>query len=130
MTIEDQESELKVLDETQQELFALNNTLQELQIRKRQLTNRIDEIKNGFKEEMVMTGIVEDTIGNYKLKISKSKPSVVIDCEPNTLPKSCQKIKIEPNKVLIGELLKNGEDIEGCKIKQNHTLKITYLDNK
>ena len=123
------EQELQYIEKAESEIKRIGSEIQDLQLIKKILTNNIAKVKDSFKKEMVSIGLVEETYGNYFLKLSKSKPSVVLDCEPSALPEKYQKVEIKPNKVLLYEDLKAGNNISDCKLQQNNTLTIKYLDN-
>lgn len=58
--------------------------------------------------------------GNFGNKISLRKSeSVKVDIPAEQLPKKYRKIKVEADKKLIKEDLKNGKKIKGCSIEEN-----------
>ena len=54
----------------------------------------------------------------------RKSTSVFIDCVPELLPDQFKKIKIEPDKTEIKNILKAGGKIDGCKLVEKNNLQI------
>jgi hypothetical protein len=55
---------------------------------------------------------------------SRKSTVVVVDCEPEDLPATCQRTKIEANKTAIKDALKAGEEIDGCSLVERRSWSI------
>ena len=90
--------------------------------RKQKLAESLNE---SLLNAMLVRGVKKENYGTFTLSIRETT-KVVVDADVETIPDEYKRVKttIEPNKVAIGDALKNGKTIEGCYLQKNNSLTI------
>lgn len=92
------------------------------------LSKRIDWLKNYLKSNMERCGIseIKANDGSFTVKLTKGRPSVVIEDESKFLDDSPYvKWERSISKTAIKEALDKGELVEGAKLEQSPSLRIS-----
>ncbi|MBE2898117.1 siphovirus Gp157 family protein [Pasteurellaceae bacterium 20609_3] len=113
--IKNQEGEIEMLD-------AEIKRLQALKVAR---TKQIAWLKNYLKTNMDATGIDKIECPLFKITLSKPSLNTVEITNEQALPVKYLRTKIEPDKTAIKQALKDGEYIDGARLVETRTLRIS-----
>lgn len=102
----------------------IDNEIKRLQALKKQNNNVIERLKDNLLMAVKTFGAFQ--VGTNKFGSRKSTSVFVEEDKINSLPKKYKTIKVteSPDKKAIGEALKAGKKINGCRLIENQNLKI------
>lgn len=104
---------------------AYKDEIAKLNVGKKSVTNNIDRLKNAVLNAMTATGQKSFKFDTGFVRVQKNaQPSVVLDIDPEHLPKEFQKVTIEANTTAIKEFIKNGGEIKGVRLVVGEHLRI------
>ena len=87
--------------------------IKRLQSRKQVLANRSSRLKDNLEDAMRRLGKtkIDTLLFSFRIQKSGGKRALVLDCEPNQLPPSLQKVTVAANNEVIRQLLEQtGEE--------------------
>lgn len=90
------------------------------------LENKAERVREYIKESMLNADIEKLSAGTFKLSVSLSGGSVVID-DPESIPPRFVTVipeQYQPDKAAIKAAIKAGEDVTGAHIEAGYTLRI------
>lgn len=122
---EKQENTLKYARRLELDEEAVDSEINRLKALKTQITNKRASIVRLIEYSMDRQELNEINCGSIRAVRKLNPPKVVVD-EGVTLSSqwSRTKIVIEPDKTKIKEALKNGEQIDGCRLQQDVRIEI------
>jgi hypothetical protein len=95
--------------------------------RRKAIENKADSIRQYLKANMQRCGISKIECPHFALTIKKNPPSVIID-DATAIPAEFMVTPAPPpaapDKKAIGERLKNGDEVPGCRLEQGERLEI------
>lgn len=108
------------------ESAAIKNAIELMTKRKKAIDNKVVRMKSYLLSHMQDCGITEISCPEFCVKVKKNPPSVVIYDE-DALPPDYKKVKTTESwdKTAIKADIKSGLEIEGAKLEQGSSLKIT-----
>lgn len=115
---------LKYIRNLELEAISVKTEIERLEDVKKNRENKVKSLKGYLKNVLIFLDKkkIETELGNYNLR--KSSKVEIIDM--SRLPEECLRIKQEvlPDKMLIAQKMKNGEEIEGAVIVEDYNLLI------
>lgn len=104
---------------------AIREEEKRLAARRQSLGNASDRLKLYMLDSMKAASLPKIKGKLFTVSIQLTPPSVVLDVDdPAKLPPAMQRIKIEPDKIQIGEMLKLGANLTYAHLEQKETLRI------
>jgi hypothetical protein len=95
--------------------------------RRKAIEKKADSIRRYLKDNMQRCGINKIECPHFALTLKKNPPSVVID-DVEAIPAEFMVTPAPPppapDKKAIGDKLKNGEEVPGCRLEQGERLEI------
>lgn len=115
---------LKYIRNLELEAISVKTEIERLEDVKKNRENKVKSLKGYLKNILILLDKkkIETELGNYNLR--KSSKVEIIDI--SKLPEECLRIKqeISPDKALIAQKMKNGEEIAGAVIVEDYNLLI------
>lgn len=100
----------------------IDSEIERLQERKRLINNRSSQIKSYLRDNMEASNITKISCPLFTITLAKGRESVVIDDE-KSLDDDLMRVttKIEPDKKLIAEKIKAGQDVKGAHMERGQS---------
>lgn len=117
------ENIVKFIRNMEADVTAIKEEKKRLSDKQKVLENRITRMKDYISENMGMIGKKKVKAGLFNVSIKKCPPSVLVE-DINKLPELYKVIKTEADKTAIKDILKNGGEIEGCRLESKEILNI------
>lgn len=104
---------------------AYKDEIAKLNAGKKSVSNNIDRLKNAVLSAMTATGQKSFKFDTGFVRVQKNgQPSVMLDIDPEHLPKEFQKVTIEADTTAIKEFIKNGGEIKGVRLVTGEHLRV------
>lgn len=94
---------------------AVKGMIEVLTSRQRRLAEGAQAMRTAALNAMLESGLTKLAAPDISLSVGTAKPKVVITDE-SLIPPDYTRVKVEPNKVAIGEALKAGNDVPGAML--------------
>lgn len=106
---------------------AIKGAEAQMAARRKSIERRAESIRSYLKTNMERTGITKIESPQFMLSIKKNPPSVYVEA-PELVPDQYMRVVPPPppqiDKKAIGDALKAGEDVPGCRLEQGTRLEI------
>lgn len=97
--------------------------IQRLQRRKQAYENLVARLREHLAQCMDDMEIPKIQTDVFSVSVIWSE-SVVVECEPESLPEQYRRVSVSPDKSALKELLEQGEEIEGVRIERKTSVRI------
>lgn len=100
----------------------IDSEIERLKERKRLINNRSSQIKNYLRDNMEASNITKISCSLFTITLAKGLESVVIDDE-KSIDDDLMRVttKIEPDKKLIAEKIKAGQNVKGAHMERGQS---------
>lgn len=113
----------KVDKELAKDEVALKEEAQRLSARATSINNKRRVLKQNLQDSMEVTGKKKIKTDKFTIYIQNNPASVKIE-DPSSIPAYLNKVKYEPDKAQIKQLLKDGKDVPGAELNVGKSLRI------
>jgi len=102
---------------------AIKNEIKNMQTRAKSLNNKVDQLRDYLKTNMIETGINKISCPFFVISLRNTKASVIIDDDKKVPQEYIDTTLIEKvSKTRLYGDLKDGIDIAGCHLQENKSL--------
>lgn len=118
------EGYVKVVKSLDGDIALIDEEIKRLQERKSTAKNRQQTLKQNLQTAMEKTGNERVKTALFSVAVTNTKASVVVDEDKLDRQYMVETVTVKPDKKVLYDLLKDGQEIAGAELKPNRSLRI------